>query len=217
MGSLDTKLLIAETFITLAEKEPIDKISVSDIIAASEKNRKTFYYHFCDKDYLINWIFRYDLAKILNRQMKPEELLYRKEEDESLASFPYYVRIKDGFCSLNNSPFFHAFAECLENRRLYYMKVFTDSSPRCLRNYLYELYVPALYDDVVFMLNNRYLPKSNIKFLAEFYTNAVVNYYIKRCSDKSIERILEGLGPFRNIIHSSLRSQIDEQQLHRAL
>ena len=58
MGSVDTMKLMGDAFVSLAERFPLEKISVSDIVAASGKNRKTFYYHFNDKSHLIRWIFR---------------------------------------------------------------------------------------------------------------------------------------------------------------
>ena len=65
MASSDTMELMGESFVSLAEKLPIERISVSDIVAASGKNRKTFYYHFEDKAHLIRWVFRNDLAETL--------------------------------------------------------------------------------------------------------------------------------------------------------
>ena len=40
MGSMNTMSLIAETFVSLTEHEPPEKIAVSDIVAASGKNAK---------------------------------------------------------------------------------------------------------------------------------------------------------------------------------
>lgn len=37
MGSMNTMSLIAETFVSLTEHEPPEKIAVSDIVAASGK------------------------------------------------------------------------------------------------------------------------------------------------------------------------------------
>ena len=53
MGSVDTMKLMGDAFVSLARRFPLEKISVSDIVAASGKNRKTFYYHFNDKSHLI--------------------------------------------------------------------------------------------------------------------------------------------------------------------
>lgn len=59
-----TKLLIAETLKTLVEYMPLDKITVQDIVKACGINRKTFYYHFHDKQALICWIFDNEIADI---------------------------------------------------------------------------------------------------------------------------------------------------------
>ena len=62
MGTLDTKLLIADALVQLCEEQPLKKVSISDIVERTGKNRKTFYYHFEDKNALIIWKFRYDLG-----------------------------------------------------------------------------------------------------------------------------------------------------------
>jgi AcrR family transcriptional regulator len=71
MNSFDTKYLIAKTFIELCDKASIQKVSISDIVNATGKNRKTFYYHFDDKNSLIMWIFRYDMGGILKDKFPP--------------------------------------------------------------------------------------------------------------------------------------------------
>lgn len=52
-----TKQLIADTFKRLVGELPLDKITISDVVEACGLNRKTFYYHFEDKQALICWIF----------------------------------------------------------------------------------------------------------------------------------------------------------------
>ena len=49
MGTLDTKLLIADALVQLCEEQPLKKVSISDIVERTGKNRKTFYYHFEDR------------------------------------------------------------------------------------------------------------------------------------------------------------------------
>lgn len=58
MATLSTKLLIADALVELCETDKLNKISVSDIIEMTGKNRKTFYYHFEDKESIIIWKFR---------------------------------------------------------------------------------------------------------------------------------------------------------------
>ena len=43
MGPLDTKLLIADAFVELCDEIPLKKVSISDIVERTGKNRKTFY------------------------------------------------------------------------------------------------------------------------------------------------------------------------------
>lgn len=59
-----TKSLIADALKRLAENTPFDKIRVQDIVDASGINRKTFYYHFKDKQDLVCWIFDAEFSEI---------------------------------------------------------------------------------------------------------------------------------------------------------
>lgn len=57
-----TRLSIAAALKNLMRNTPLDKISVQDITQASGLNRKTFYYHFRDKQDLVCWIFDHEFA-----------------------------------------------------------------------------------------------------------------------------------------------------------
>ncbi len=59
-----TKLLLAQALKRLMQKTPLDKISVQDLVDACVLNRKTFYYHFKDKQELICWIFDTQFAAL---------------------------------------------------------------------------------------------------------------------------------------------------------
>ena len=52
-----TKKALASSLKELMTQMPLSKIGVGDICAHCEMNRKSFYYHFKDKNDLINWIF----------------------------------------------------------------------------------------------------------------------------------------------------------------
>ena len=217
MASSDTMELMGESFVSLAEKLPIERISVSDIVAASGKNRKTFYYHFEDKNALIIWKFRYDLGLELQNRFPENILVYKKDEDPSLSSFPFYITQKSGVRSLDHSKFFDAFAIVLERNRAFYMQAFAETGPATLREYLYDLYLPALRNDITIILANRYLPEENIDFLSEFYTCAFLSYFTHKCEQPGTKHLISNAGPFSNIIHSSMESEIKEAQLRRNL
>lgn len=57
-----TKMLMAQTLKKLMKSTHLDKISVQNIVDACGLNRKTFYYHFQDKQALICWIFDSEFA-----------------------------------------------------------------------------------------------------------------------------------------------------------
>ena len=59
-----TKQLLAGTLKSIMRVKPLDRISVQDIVAGCGLNRKTFYYHFRDKQELICWIFDKEYASI---------------------------------------------------------------------------------------------------------------------------------------------------------
>jgi probable dihydroxyacetone kinase regulator len=59
-----TKQLIADTLKKLMMNISLDKITVQDIVKACGLNRKTFYYHFKDKQDLVCWIFDSEFAEL---------------------------------------------------------------------------------------------------------------------------------------------------------
>ena len=54
----DMKSVIADTFSEMLEKEDIDKITVTRLIAQCHISRQTFYYHFKDIMDVLEWTFR---------------------------------------------------------------------------------------------------------------------------------------------------------------
>lgn len=217
MNALTTMELISDAFVELCDEMPLRKVSISDIVERTGKNRKTFYYHFENKDKLIVWIFRYDLGRVLKQHFSESVLLYEEGSDDPTAKFPYYITQKSGVRSLDHAEFFQCFAEVLEGRRNFYRQALVDNGPYSLRNYLYRLYLDAMRRDIDIILANRYLPAQNIDFLAEFYTCAFLYYYIRRCDQNSVESLAGDCGPFANIIHSSLENEIKEAQMRRNL
>lgn len=217
MNALNTMLLISDAFVSLCEEMPLRKVSISDIVAKTGKNRKTFYYHFENKDKLIIWIFRYDLGQVLQNHFPESALLYEEPTADSITRFPYYVTQKSGVRSLDHAKFFECFAEVLQNRRSFYRQALVENGPYSLRNYLYTLYLEAMKRDIDIILSNRYLSRESIDFLAEFYTCAFLYYYIRRCDQNGIAQLYPDPGPFANIIHDSLESEIKEAQMRRNL
>lgn len=61
-----TKEYLAESFRELAKSNPIDKITVRDIVKNCEYSTATFYRHFKDKYDLIAWVQTRSVAKIMD-------------------------------------------------------------------------------------------------------------------------------------------------------
>jgi len=215
MGPIDTKLLIADAFVELCQDTPLRKVSISDIVEKTGKNRKTFYYHFVDKEALIIWKFRYDLGTALQQKFPENVLIYEPAGEDAITQFPYYITQKSGVRSLDHSAFFDTFATVLERNRNFYTQALLDNAPNALRNYMYDLYLPAIRNDIDIILANRYLPEENIKFLSEFYTCAFVYYFVRKVDQPGAKHLISNAGPFSNIIHSSLEMEIREAQMRR--
>ena len=57
MKNEETLLLFAKAIKSLIKTQPLDKITVTDIVSTAGKTRQTFYRHFQDKYDLVNWYF----------------------------------------------------------------------------------------------------------------------------------------------------------------
>ena len=69
-NSEQTKRALAEGLKTALCSREFDQITVADITECSEVSRNTFYYHFRDKQELVDWIFHTDLGPVL-RDVRP--------------------------------------------------------------------------------------------------------------------------------------------------
>lgn len=225
MKSDRTMLLLANTFISLTETHPIDKITISKIVETCGKNRKTFYYYFFDVNSLIVWLFRHDLGLLLTESISEDKLVYENRIDpttpcnSNTSRFPYYIFNKTGVRTLDHSKFFALLARVFDRRREYYSKIFRHMTvdPNDLRSYLYRLYLPAIHRDIEFILGNRYLQPRNIELLAEFYTGSFLNDLVFRTISGSCKSVEEDFSTFGNLIHNALSREIEEQRLHRRL
>ena len=227
--NVEAKLSLAESFAELAEAMPLDRITVNMVVDQLGKHRKTFYYHFSDKNQLIVWLFRYELACKLEEVFSADQLVFEAPGGE-YSAFPYYARNVGEGGRIYNAPFFDAAYSCFERRRAYYRNVFSALGPGTLEHYLLELYRPAIMDDIRYLLD-RELSKLegiareglrasvdrgySVEFLADFFTGAFVSRYVQRLNYTPIGRTAEEVSPFENVIHDSL-GWIIHQEVARA-
>ena len=74
-----TKKALAAAFRDLTFTEPYAKISIGDICKRCNMSRKTFYYHFKDKEDLVNWIFHTEF--VLRAREKNYDSVWQGLED----------------------------------------------------------------------------------------------------------------------------------------
>ena len=74
MGAKDMpenmKSRIAQTFLSMAEEKPIDKITVTDLVERCGISRQTFYYHFKDLVDVLEWVMGQAVERTLERSLK---------------------------------------------------------------------------------------------------------------------------------------------------
>ena len=66
INSLNTKLMLEESLISLLDKKPISKVTVSELVTLCDINRKTFYYHFQDVYDLLEWHLNNEVEKAIH-------------------------------------------------------------------------------------------------------------------------------------------------------
>lgn len=64
-ATLQTKTALATSLKKYMEKKPLGKITVSEIIADCNVNRKTFYYHFEDIYALLKWMLEQEAIEVV--------------------------------------------------------------------------------------------------------------------------------------------------------
>ncbi|MBQ9156401.1 MAG: TetR/AcrR family transcriptional regulator C-terminal domain-containing protein [Eubacterium sp.] len=110
--SENTKKIFAEALQEMVKTKEVSKIRVKDLCERCGADRKTFYYHFHDKNELVAWIF----AKDYEEAMRPYEDEYPEKHAADTLKAMYQ---KKGF----------------------YRKVFEDRSQNDISQYIFEYFV----------------------------------------------------------------------------
>ena len=223
----DAKLRLAEAFVRLVETMPAERITVNMIAEQAGKHRKTFYSHFGDKEQLVVWLFRYDLACGLLDKFPEDLLVWETGSPEStLAAFPFYARKIEDSGRIYNAPFFAALSYSLERRRTYYRRMFSTRGPGTLDFYLHQLFFPVIREDILFLIDRRVEEQAplvrqavrerltgnaGVDFLAEFYTGAFLSRFVERLNYTSARRTARDILPFENVVHDSLAALIRQE------
>ena len=84
--SLNTKREFARALKKLLKKEPLNKITVCELLTLTNKSRPTFYYHFRDAPDLIKWTVQDEIINLLEQSKG-----YEKWYDDLYQIFQYFA------------------------------------------------------------------------------------------------------------------------------
>lgn len=84
--SLNTKREFARALKKLLKKEPLNKITVCELLTLTNKSRPTFYYHFRDVPDLIKWTVQDEIINLLEQSKG-----YEKWYDDLYQIFQYFA------------------------------------------------------------------------------------------------------------------------------
>ncbi len=174
-----TKSYIASNFQQLVEQYGHSKITVLDIVDKCDINRKTFYYHFENKDDLIAWKFRYELGCLLKQEFDAEYLVYTDDGyEDKYANLPYYVRLVNSDGMIEGGMFFELLADYLESHRNYYHIILRGDNGAALRTYLLNLYGYALKQDALLFLGVKNAVDIPIDMLSRYFASASIGWLL---------------------------------------
>jgi AcrR family transcriptional regulator len=127
---------IADVFLSLIRQRPYQEITVTDIIGAAECSRRTYYYHFKDKQDLVIWIFRSEFNEELKGVFPPVSWVCDTElPDEKYRNYIFYADMRTKRQNLDLSLLWKTMFGYLSKKEWYYAQVFRSHEPNNLRDY----------------------------------------------------------------------------------
>ena len=160
------KRKLVKALVSVMEREPLDRITVTEIVDACEVTRPTFYRYFKDKYDLVNWHFE-NLAQKSFRQMGVS------------------LSLREGFT--------RKFQLMLEER-VFFTSAFSSQAQNCLIDYDYEC-IYHFYRDVIRKKGEHFLTP-DIDFLLRMYCHGSIYMtaeWAKKNMPLSPETIVENL------------------------
>lgn len=146
MSSLTTKKAIFYALKDLLKTRPFNKITINDIAKHCNINRQTFYYHFLDKEDLVEWICKEEMKTILDNQDNNATW-----QDKFLSVF-ILMQKEQGFIS----------------------NLYHSVSIEILRTSLYRLVYPIIYEEIKNIAASENMAEEEKAFITDFYKYAFV-------------------------------------------
>jgi AcrR family transcriptional regulator len=207
-----TKRHIAEVFQSVVAKETYCEVTVSDIVRASQINRRTFYYHFSDKQDLLAWIYRNDIAKVLLRRFSIDELICDSGlPDDKYTDLPFYYNARTQKQALHTGESWSLIYFYLKDKQKLYNQVFNAEEQNNLKNYLSAIYRRQIEFDLQYYIGDRYMPEGTAAFLLDYFYNACMGWIIGNVKEGSQNMFYEvKFNPLRNLTHELLMITVDK-------
>lgn len=169
--TFNTKKLIAASLKKFMEKKPLSKITVSEIVADCQINRKTFYYHFENIQDLLKWMLEQEAIEVvknfdllLDYEDAINFVLDYVEENKHILNCAY-----DSIGSNELNRFFHndfnSIVMTIINRYEEIMGIEVDNN---FRIFICDFYTEAIVGMIVRLLKNKhpYDRKKLIEYLS---------------------------------------------------
>ena len=175
-----TKKAIKEAFLNLLNEQPLNKISVRDIVEECGINRNSFYYHFKDIYDLIEWSCVEDARRALEGKKT-------------------YDTWQQGFLQI---------FEAVQQNKPFIMNVYRSVSREHVENYLYKLTYALIIGVVREQAQGLDVPETDQQFIAHFYKYAFVGLmldWIKEDMRGDPAVLVERLGV---IVHGNIRAAL---------
>ncbi|MRX82132.1 hypothetical protein [Eggerthella guodeyinii] len=203
----------AATFMRLVTDSPPNRrVSVVDITNAMGCERKTFYYYFENVDDLIIWIFRSSFKRTVETEFAGCTLVKPHPElHDPYSDWPFYVRIETEDRFLEQGPYFKTISYHWVDNRDYYANMFRidKRSYNNLFAYLVQLYVPAVKDDIRYMLGSKVIPPDVLNFLAEYHVMGIFGRLQWHFGHTHQDIMQSALDPYWNYAHTCIKRTID--------
>jgi AcrR family transcriptional regulator len=199
-------------------KEPYREVRVTDIVRAAQISKRTFYYHFSDKQDLVAWIYRNDIAKVLLRSFPIDELICDSGlPNDKYTALPFYYNARTREHALHAGESWRLIYFYLKDKQGLYNQVFNAEEQNNLKNYLSAIYRGQIERDLQYYTGDRYLAEGSAAFLTDYFYNACMGWIIGDITGGTTNIFHEGkffyegkFNPLRNLTYELLRITVDK-------
>ena len=177
MSSLTTKKAISYALKDLLKTNPFNKITINDIAKHCDINRQTFYYHFLDKEDLVEWICKEEMGNIVHFQDSNKTW-----QEKFLSVF-----------------------ELMLKERIFIINIYHSVSLEILRENLYRLVYPIIYEEIAKISEQDQIAEQEKIFITDFYKYAFVAIVLEWVKNDMQEDPKELVDKVSNLVTGTIK------------